>query len=179
VCWPISDAVGQRHDPVQRELNLRVHRMLDPRRTVLVKRGYTILRRYIAWAGRVFAFTDEFKNGLLVLPLFQDGKGSVCALEPVLSSNIAQMKSTIITAIREAGSRTWLQEDLSRGSWRQFRNSALREGFFQTCIRDTYSPSCPMIFRATIMDFMFVARPLGSSAFQPTAPPGLPGKIAR
>ena len=58
--FPFRMLRGQGDQPVERKDELRVHRMLDPKRSVLVERDETFRRRHEFWTGLVGRRPDEF-----------------------------------------------------------------------------------------------------------------------
>ena len=86
--------LDQRRDALQAIHHLRIHRMLDPQRAVLIERGDALLGRHELRAGLLGRGLDEFHDGLLgraVVPRSQRSVRSLASPQPPGRDSAANM----------------------------------------------------------------------------------------
>ena len=74
--FPFGMLRRERLDAVDREHDLRVHRLFDPQRAVVVERGDPLVRRHKVGPAFGRDFPHERQDRLLRWPSFHDGSGS-------------------------------------------------------------------------------------------------------
>ena len=109
----------ERADAMQAIDHLRIHRLLDPERAVLVKRGDAFLRRHEVGAARVVVVWTKLTMACLAAPSFHEGNGS-------WARTLVKVKATAPTSA--AASRFCLPRRLVAPKHRSVGGSAAKAG---------------------------------------------------